>query len=68
MQDGIAQNLADVQSVVVAQRGRVVFTFYRDGLPATLRDTRSAGKSALSALVGVAIGQGRITGLDQPRT
>ena len=62
----IAEHLGDVQSVVVVLRGRTVFEFYRDGAPAALRDVHSVAKSALSALVGIAVGQGRIAGLDQP--
>ena len=62
----ISEHLGDVQSVVVVLRGRVAFEYYRDGAPATLRDVHSVAKSALSALVGIAVGQGRIAGLDQP--
>jgi len=61
----LAEEQTDVQSVVVVLRGRVVYEFYRDSAPATLRDVQSVAKSALSALVGIAIGQGRIAGLDQ---
>jgi CubicO group peptidase (beta-lactamase class C family) len=64
--ESITEHLADVQSVVVVLRGRTVFEFYRDGAPATLRDVHSVAKSALSTLVGVAVGQGRIGSLDQP--
>jgi CubicO group peptidase (beta-lactamase class C family) len=62
----ISEQMRDVQSVVVVLRGRTVFEFYRDGAPATLRDVHSVAKSALSALVGTAVGQGRIASLDQP--
>ena len=62
----ITEHLGDVESVVVVLRGRTVFEFYRDGAPATLRDVHSAAKSALSALVGIAVGQGRLGSLDQP--
>jgi len=62
----ISEHLGDVQSVVVVLRGRVVFEYYRDGAPATLRDVHSVSKSALSTLVGIAVGQGHFTGLDQP--
>ena len=61
----LATQLTDVQSVVVVLRGRVVYQFYRDGDAQALRDTQSASKSALSALLGTAIAQGRITGVDQ---
>ena len=39
--------------------------YYRDGEPDTLRDTQSASKSALSALLGTAMAQGHITSVDQ---
>lgn len=61
----LSTQLTDVQSAVVVLRGRVVYRFYRDGEPDTLRDTQSASKSALSALLGTAIAQGRITSVDQ---
>lgn len=65
--DGIIRREAtDVQSVVVVQRGRVLYEFYRDGSPDTLREVQSVRKSALSAIVGIAIGQGRIASIDQP--
>jgi CubicO group peptidase (beta-lactamase class C family) len=62
----IGEQYADVQSAVVVLRGRVVYQFYRDGAPAAQRDTQSVAKSALSALAGIALGQGRIASLDQP--
>lgn len=62
----IAEQFADVQSVVVAHKGRVAFEFYRDGAPDKLREVRSVAKSALTSLVGIAIARGRIASLDQP--
>lgn len=62
----LAERLTDIQSAVVLLRGRVVFEFYRDGLPDKLRDTQSVRKSALSALVGVALAQGKLASLDLP--
>lgn len=62
----ITEQFADVQSVVVAQKGRVAFEFHRDGAPDQLRPVHSVAKSALAALVGIAIAQGRIASLDQP--
>lgn len=64
--DAIAGELPDVQSAVVALRGRVVYEFYRDGSADTLREQMSVSKSALSILAGVALGQRRIASLDQP--
>lgn len=68
--DGIDQfitdSLADVQSVVVAIKGRIAHEYYRDGAPDQLRDVQSVAKSALSSLVGIAIAQGRIASVDQP--
>lgn len=61
----LATQYPDVQSAVVVLRGRVVYRFYRDGEPEKLRDTQSASKSALSALLGTALAQGRIGSVDQ---
>lgn len=61
----LSSQLTDVQSAVVVLRGRVVYRYYRDGEPDQLRDTQSASKSALSALLGTAIAQGRIASLEQ---
>jgi CubicO group peptidase (beta-lactamase class C family) len=62
----LADRLTDIQSVVVVLRGRTVYEFYRDGKPDALRNVQSVEKSALSALYGIALAQGLITGLDQP--
>ncbi len=64
--EALAQRFTDVQSVVVVQRGRVVYEFYRDGERDRLRDQQSVTKSALAALVGVALQQGAIRSLDEP--
>lgn len=64
--DTIAKDMADVQSAVVVLRGRVVFSFYRDGNPDTLHKVHSIAKSALASLVGAAIGEGRIANVDLP--
>ena len=61
----LARSFTDVQSAVIVLRGRVVYSFYRDGDPQALRDTQSASKSALSVLVGTALAQGRIASVDQ---
>lgn len=61
----LATQLTDVKSAVVVVRGRVVYQFYRDGEPGTLRDMQSVTKSALSVLLGTAIAQGHIASVDQ---
>jgi CubicO group peptidase (beta-lactamase class C family) len=61
---GIRERLADIQDVVVLLQGRVAYQYHRDGNADTLRDTQSVAKSALAALVGVALRQGRISSLD----
>lgn len=65
LEAALGTQLTDVQSAVVVLRGRVGYQFYRDGEPDKLRDTQSASKSALSALLGTAIAQGRIASVDQ---
>ncbi|HSV60934.1 MAG TPA: serine hydrolase [Variovorax sp.] len=62
----LAEGLPDVQSLVVLQRGRLAYQFHRDGSAETPRVVASVTKSALSTLVGIALGQGRIASLDQP--
>ena len=62
----IAGSLTDIQSVAVAVQGRVVYQYHRDRNPDALRDTQSVAKSALAALVGIALRQGRIGSLDRP--
>ncbi|MBU0749085.1 MAG: beta-lactamase family protein [Gammaproteobacteria bacterium] len=65
LEAALSSQLTDVQSAVVVLRGRVVYQFYRDGDAQALRDMQSATKSALSALLGTAIAQGRIANVDQ---
>lgn len=62
----LVEGLHDVQGVVVLQRGRLAYQFHRDGAGETPRVVASVTKSALSTLVGIALGQGRIPSLDQP--
>ncbi|MGV3571615.1 MAG: serine hydrolase domain-containing protein [Ramlibacter sp.] len=61
----LAERFTDVQAVVVVG-GRVAYEFHRNGAPDTLRDQQSVEKSALGALVGIAIGKGQLAGVDQP--
>ena len=53
-----------IGSVLVAQHGRVIYEKYFDGDATTLRDTRSATKSITSAVVGIAIAQKKLSGVD----
>jgi len=53
-----------VGSVAIARHGRLVFEAYLDGDAGTLRDTRSATKSITGALVGIAIGERALSGVD----
>jgi CubicO group peptidase (beta-lactamase class C family) len=62
---GIAERLADIQSVVVVLSGRVAYQYHRDGNPEALRDMQSVAKTALVALVGTALRQGHIASLDR---
>lgn len=62
----LADVWTDVESAVVVAQGRTSFEFYRDGDPDKLRNVQSVEKSALSALVGIALAQGAIAGIDQP--
>ena len=66
VEQALAERLTDVQSVVVAMKGRVLYTYYRDGDPDKLRDVQSVEKSAMAALVGVALARGDLRGLDEP--
>ncbi|HYC90212.1 MAG TPA: serine hydrolase [Thermoanaerobaculia bacterium] len=54
-----------IGSVVVAQRGEIVYEKYFEGDAETLRDTRSVGKSVTSILAGIAIDEKLLT-LDTP--
>ena len=53
-----------IGSVLIARHGRLVFEDYVDGDANTLRDTRSATKSITDVLVGIAIGEGKLSGVD----
>lgn len=57
----------DLNSVVVSRRGCIVAVRYLNGAgPRSLHDIRSAGKSVTATLVGIAIRQGLIDGVDAP--
>ncbi len=53
-----------IGSILVARHGKLAYEDYVEGDAATLRDTRSATKSITSALVGIAIDEGKLSGVD----
>jgi CubicO group peptidase (beta-lactamase class C family) len=53
-----------IGSVLVARHGKLVYEGYFDGDGSTLRDTRSATKSITDVLVGIAIGEKKLSGVD----
>jgi CubicO group peptidase (beta-lactamase class C family) len=59
-----AGDFKKIGSVVVARHGKLVYEAYFDGDASTLRDTRSATKSITDVLVGIAIGEKKLTGVD----
>ena len=54
-----------IGSVLIARSGKLIYEAYFDGDAATLRDTRSAAKSITGMLVGIAIHDGKLKGVDQ---
>src|SRR5215472_10112743 len=53
-----------IGSIVVARHGKLVYEDYVEGDVNTLRDTRSATKTITGVLVGIAIGEGKLSGVD----
>jgi CubicO group peptidase (beta-lactamase class C family) len=53
-----------IGSVVLARHGKLIYEGYFDGDASTLRDTRSATKSITDVLVGIAIKEKKLTGVD----
>jgi CubicO group peptidase (beta-lactamase class C family) len=53
-----------IGSVLLARHGQLVYEGYFDGDAATLRDTRSATKSFTSLLIGLAILEKKLSGID----
>lgn len=53
-----------IGSVLVARHGKLVYEKYFDGDATTQRNTRSATKSVTSLLVGIAIQQHQLSGVD----
>jgi CubicO group peptidase (beta-lactamase class C family) len=59
-----AGDFKKIGSVLVARHGKLVYEGYFDGDATTLRDTRSATKSIADILVGIAIGDKKLSGVD----
>jgi CubicO group peptidase (beta-lactamase class C family) len=59
-----AGDFKKIGSVVIARHGKLVYEAYFDGDDKTLRDTRSATKSITDALVGIAIREKKLSGVD----
>ena len=53
-----------IGSVLVARHGQLVYEAYFDGDAQTLRDTRSATKSITDVLVGIAIDEKKLSGVE----
>jgi CubicO group peptidase (beta-lactamase class C family) len=65
--DATARLLPDLHSLLISHQGELVFEAYYNGRRAEQpANTKSASKSIISALVGIAIERGYIEGVDQP--
>lgn len=53
-----------IGSVLIARHGKLIYERYFDDDASTLRDTRSATKSITGALIGLAIAEHKLTGID----
>src|SRR5882672_2515873 len=53
-----------IGSVLMARHGKLVYEAYFDGDSNSLRDTRSATKSITDVLIGIAIGEKKLSGVD----
>jgi len=59
-----AGDFKKIGSVLIARHGKLVYENYFEGNADTLRDTRSATKSITDALVGIAIADKKLSGVD----
>jgi CubicO group peptidase (beta-lactamase class C family) len=59
-----SQEFKKIGSVLIARHGKLAYEGYFDGDASTLRNTRSATKSITDVLVGIAIGEGKLSGVD----
>jgi len=53
-----------IGSVLIARQGKLVYEAYFDGDATTVRDTRSATKSITDVLIGIAIDERKLSGVD----
>ena len=53
-----------IGSVLIARHGKLAYEAHVDGEVSTLRDTRSATKSITDILIGIAIGERKLSGVD----
>ena len=53
-----------IGSVLIARHGKLAYEGYFDGDAATFRDTRSATKSITDVLIGIAIDEHKLSGVD----
>jgi CubicO group peptidase (beta-lactamase class C family) len=53
-----------IGSVLIARHGKLAYEAYFDGDSGTMRDTRSATKSITDALIGIAIDEHKLSGVD----
>ena len=64
---GEAQSMPRLHSLLVSHDGEIVVEEYFNGLSQNrTANVKSVSKSIMSALIGIAIEQGHIEGLDQP--
>jgi CubicO group peptidase (beta-lactamase class C family) len=59
-----AGDFKKIGSVLIARHGKLVYESYFDGDANSLRDTRSATKSITDALVGIALNEKKLSGVD----
>src|SRR5579864_8139245 len=59
-----AGDFKKIGSVLIARHGKLVYEGYFDGDADSLRDTRSATKNITGVLVGIAIAEGKLSGVD----
>src|SRR5688500_12337960 len=62
-----AAGLPQLYSMIVSRGGQTLFEYYARGHgPARLANVKSASKSVIATLVGIAIDRGLVPGLDEP--